>query len=79
MQAQIKAALDAADNSEDAVKTKQESILTRIGNIGEGYVGNIYTKKESRLGLSCDPDATRTHDRLLRRQMLYPAELPDRL
>lgn len=25
-----------------------------------------------------DPDATRTHDRLLRRQMLYPAELPDR-
>ncbi len=24
-----------------------------------------------------DPDATRTHDRLLRRQMLYPAELPD--
>ena len=25
----------------------------------------------------CDPDATRTHDRLLRRQMLYPAELPD--
>ncbi len=26
---------------------------------------------------SCDPDATRTHDRLLRRQMLYPAELPD--
>ncbi len=38
---------------------------------------NIYTKKESRLGLSCDPDATRTHDRLLRRQMLYPAELPD--
>ena len=26
----------------------------------------------------CDPDATRTHDRLLRRQMLYPAELPDR-
>ncbi len=27
----------------------------------------------------CDPDATRTHDRLLRRQMLYPAELPDHL
>ena len=26
-----------------------------------------------------DPDATRTHDRLLRRQMLYPAELPDRI
>ena len=26
-----------------------------------------------------DPDATRTHDRLLRRQMLYPAELPDPL
>ncbi len=27
--------------------------------------------------MCCDPDATRTHDRLLRRQMLYPAELPD--
>ena len=26
----------------------------------------------------CDPDGIRTHDRLLRRQMLYPAELPDR-
>ena len=25
----------------------------------------------------CDPDAIRTRDRLLRRQMLYPAELPD--
>ena len=25
-----------------------------------------------------DPAATRTQDRLLRRQMLYPAELPDR-
>lgn len=24
-----------------------------------------------------DPDAIRTRDRLLRRQMLYPAELPD--
>ena len=24
-----------------------------------------------------DPAATRTRDRLLRRQMLYPAELPD--
>ena len=24
-----------------------------------------------------DSDATRTHDRLLRRQMLYPAELPN--
>ena len=26
-----------------------------------------------------DPDAIRTRDRLLRRQMLYPAELPDHL
>src|SRR5690348_7387356 len=26
-----------------------------------------------------DPDAIRTHDRQLRRLMLYPAELPDRL
>ena len=25
----------------------------------------------------CDPDAIRTRDRLLRRQLLYPAELPD--
>ena len=29
--------------------------------------------------LFCDPDAIRTRDRLLRRQMLYPAELPDHL
>ena len=34
-------------------------------------------KKESLFRLSCDPDGIRTHDRLLRRQMLYPAELPD--
>ena len=27
----------------------------------------------------CDPDGTRTHDLLLRRQLLYPAELPDLL
>ena len=27
--------------------------------------------------IKCDPDAIRTRDRLLRRQMLYPAELPD--
>ena len=27
--------------------------------------------------LCCDSDGIRTHDRLLRRQMLYPAELPD--
>ncbi len=27
--------------------------------------------------LCCDPDRIRTCDRLLRRQMLYPAELPD--
>ena len=30
-------------------------------------------------GKNCDPDAIRTRDRLLRRQMLYPAELPDPL
>ena len=29
------------------------------------------------LYIICDPDGIRTHDRLLRRQMLYPAELPD--
>ena len=28
---------------------------------------------------TCDPAAIRTRDRLLRRQMLYPAELPDHL
>lgn len=28
---------------------------------------------------SGDPDAARTHDRLLRRQMLYPTELPDQV
>ncbi len=27
------------------------------------------------LYLLCDPDAIRTHDLLLRRQLLYPAEL----
>ncbi len=26
----------------------------------------------------CDPVGTRTRNRLLRRQMLYPVELPDR-
>ena len=39
-------------------------------------------KGDSLLGVyhlypSCDPDGTRTHDLLLRRQLLYPAELPD--
>ena len=32
----------------------------------------------SRRSVECDPDGIRTHDRLLRRQMLYPTELPDR-
>ena len=38
-------------------------------------------KKACRKNLQafCDPDAIRTRDRLLRRQMLYPAELPDHL
>ena len=29
------------------------------------------------LGIICDRDRIRTYDRLLRRQMLYPAELRD--
>jgi hypothetical protein len=29
--------------------------------------------------LSCDPDWIRTNDLLLRRQLLYPTELPDLL
>lgn len=45
LQAQINAALDAADNSEDAVKTKQESISTRIGNMGVCWQ-HIYKKRE---------------------------------
>lgn len=35
-------------------------------------------KKGHLVGDLCDPAAIRTRDRLLRRQMLYPAELPDR-
>src|SRR6187431_511416 len=33
------------------------------------------TKKGTSLFLSCDPEAIRTLDLLLRRQLLYPAEL----
>ena len=36
-----------------------------------------HEKRATKLWPFSDPDATRTHDRLLRRQMLYPAELPD--
>lgn len=32
---------------------------------------NIYTKKESRLGLSCDPPGVRTQDPILKRDVLY--------
>ena len=38
---------------------------------------NLDHRRPSKKSLFRDPDATRTHDRLLRRQMLYPAELPD--
>ena len=34
---------------------------------------------KERVGFVSDPAAIRTRDRLLRRQMLYPAELPDRM
>ena len=36
-------------------------------------------KKRKHLACVCDPDWIRTNDLLLRRQLLYPAELPDRL
>ena len=32
---------------------------------------NIYTKKESRLGLSCDPRGARTHDPNIKSVVLY--------
>lgn len=45
---------------------------------------DIQIKRWGKLQVACcqrfnfgDPAATRTRDRLLRRQMLYPAELPD--
>ncbi len=50
----------------------REMIFILITNKGEGMVlspSQVYYS---------DPDAIRTRDRLLRRQMLYPAELPDR-
>ena len=43
-------------------------------------LADIQTKQATfQWPVSCDPAATRTRDRLLRRQMLYPAELPDHL
>ena len=54
----------------------------RIGRGGAEPGGGRGGRKKG-LQIDCkprdgDPAATRTQDRLLRRQMLYPAELPDR-
>ncbi len=48
------------------------------------YFSKIIRKKipnieDLLLGIICDRDRIRTYDRLLRRQMLYPAELRDRI
>ena len=53
----------------------------RIGRGGAEPGGGRGGRKKG-LQIDCkprdgDPAATRTQDRLLRRQMLYPAELPD--
>ena len=41
------------------------------------YANNTKKSQIFLSAISGDPDAIRTRDRLLRRQMLYPAELPD--
>lgn len=42
-------------------------------------MGKAKIKKALLSGLSCDPEAIRTPDPQLRRLLLYPAELPDRV
>ena len=41
------------------------------------YIQKIFPEIKLFLGIICDRDRIRTYDRLLRRQMLYPAELRD--
>ena len=41
------------------------------------FVLRVKIKKGHLLATLCDPVGTRTRNRLLRRQMLYPVELPD--
>lgn len=46
----------------------------------KGKRGGVNYRKQKRLpsgSLTCDRERIRTFDRLLRRQMLYPAELRD--
>ena len=41
-------------------------------------IKNTHSINSVRLSFSSDPDVIRTHDLLLRRQLLYPAELRNR-
>ena len=43
------------------------------------YIQKIFPEIKLFLGIICDRDRIRTYDRLLRRQMLYPAELRDQI
>lgn len=56
-----------------------------VNAVQESSIGgnNHSDEKKGSASLSCEtlplgPDASRTHDLLLRRQSLYPTELPDR-